>query len=563
MKVQRFLLINPFYPLVEMPSAPLGVSYLAAALERAGIETRVYDLVVTGYSAKKLEALMNAWKPDIVGATAVSMTFNSAIAAIEEAKRINPDVVTAMGGAHVSFCASATLRKHKGLDLIAMGEGEELIVELCEAVAGKRSYASIAGLAYRDGDEVRENASRGHFIDVNTLPLPARDHTPLARYRALRTPISMTTSRGCPFQCIFCVGRKLVGAKVRYRDHLSVVNEMQQLVDYGFEQVNVADDLFTAKRQHALAVCDEIIKRGLKVSWAAFANVNTVDVPLLRRMKEAGCFTVSFGLESGNQDILKATKKGTKLEGIVAAVEMCNEAGVTPHGSFIVGLPGETPETIRQSIEFSRKLREMGCDAGFHMLAPFPGTAVREHAEKFQLKILSNEWSDYHANRAITETPGADRDTQNAVAKEFEGAAEELFWDLARRIEAGTASAEECHRYALLERQAVYYDMMMQDLLETRGSLSTQSAEVSQSVAIDSIVEQVCEATKRPRPMVERAIVDGLHLGYLRYRSASQVCTWEFADSPPSLAVTEIVRRPAQRTAALLNADPFAAAPAE
>lgn len=541
----RFLFINPFYPLAEMPSPPLGIGYLAAALERAGIEVAVYDLVVGRYGPEKLEAIMADVQPDVVGATAVTMTFHSAIRAIEDAKRIDPRVVTAMGGAHVTFCAEATLRQHLGLDVVAMGEGEEMILELCDAVAGRRPWPSVRGLVWRDGDALRSNGGRDGWIDVTALAPPARHLTPLARYRAIGTPISMTTSRGCPFQCIFCVGRKLVGARIRWRAAGSVVDEMEHLASLGFPQVNLADDLFTARKEHAYGVCDEILRRGLTLTWTSFANVNTVDVPLLRRMREAGCVTVSFGLESANQEILRTVRKGTKVPRIVEAVAMCIEAGVRPHGSFIVGLPGETPETIRESIAFSHRLRELGAETGFHMLAPFPGTAVREEADRYGLTILSNDWSDYHANHAITETAWADRETQEAVVAEIEGVPAQQFAELAGRIADGSANAEDRQAWTSLERQGVFYDVMMQDVLERHGSWLTERSEISEDAAVAGIVDRIAHATGRPLDVVGRAVRWGLEQRLLRYRSQHGGCHWEFADSPASLRVTEIVRAPA------------------
>ena len=554
----RFLFINPFYPVEELPSPPLGVGYLAATLERAGIEVRVYDLVVSRYAPEKLEAIMADFQPDVVGATSVTMTFTSAIRAIEEAKRIDPRVVTAMGGAHVSYCAEKTLRQHPGLDVVAMGEGETMILELCEAAAGTRSWDSVKGLVWRDGDELRNNGGREGWIDVNTLPIPARHLTPLARYRAIRTPISMTTSRGCPFQCIFCTGRKLVGPSIRWRHAENVVDEMAHIASMGFHQVNLADDLFTARKPHAYAVCDEIIRRGVEVTWTSFANVNTVDVPLLSRMREAGCVTVSFGLESGNQEILRNVKKGTKIPNILKAVEACREAGVLAHGSFIVGLPGETTETLRETIEFSKLLREMGAMTGFHMLAPFPGTPVYDEAEKFGIRILTENWDDFHANHAITESDALDRETAEAVVAEIYGAATRVFEDLAGRIRAGTASPEEVEHYATLESQSVYYDMMMQDVLETHGSWYTPTARVDEDEAVAGAVQVVSQATGRSCEVVERAVRRGLADGLLRHRSEDGVCRWEFADSPESLRVTEVVRQGPRPLAAVRPPAPWA-----
>ena len=151
---------------------------------------------------------------------------------------------------------------------------------------------------------------------------------------------------------------------------------MEHIASLGFHQVNLTDDLFTARKPHAYAVCDEIIKRGVKLTWTSFANVNTVDVPLLTRMREAGCVTVSFGLESGNQEILRTVKKGTKIPNILKAVEACMEAGVHPHGSFIVGLRRGSRDPRETIASRTRSFPARWASPQASMLAPFPGTPV-------------------------------------------------------------------------------------------------------------------------------------------------------------------------------------------
>jgi len=541
----RFLLVNPFYPLAEDPSPPLGISYLAGALERAGVEVRVLDLVVTAYSRTKLEALLEDFRPDIVGATSVTMTFDSAISVIRDVKRIDPSITTAMGGAHVSFCAEATMQRYPELDLVGLGEGEDTIVDIVRAFENGRDYSKIPGLAYRDGDQIRDNGSRGYWIDVDTLPLPSRHLVPLGRYRALDLSISMTTSRGCPFQCIFCTGRQLVGAKIRYRNAASVVDEMEHIVSLGFKQVNLADDLFTARKPHAHAVCDEILDRGLEIKWTSFSNVNTVDVPLLRKMKEAGCTLVSFGLESANPEILKTVKKGTKVPKILEAVEMCNEAGVQPHGSFIVGLPGETPETLREMIDFARRLREMGCETGLHMLAPFPGTAVYEQREKYGIRLLTDDWSQFHANHAITEQDSASHELQETLAMEMEEQGRKQFAGLVRRIENGTASEQEKAGYARVERQGVYYDMMMQDVLATDGSWTCAESGYDDADALADLGARVHAKTGRKPDEVARTLTYGLEHGFLRYDLTGGRCTWHWVDEVVAARRTPRHRQPA------------------
>ncbi len=178
----------------------------------------------------------------------------------------------------------------------------------------------------------------------------------------------------------------MVGAKVRYRNAKSVVDEFQYLSTLGFRQINVVDDLFTADKKHCIAICDEIIARGIRVKWTSFARADTVSTDLLKKMRQAGCYAIAFGFESANPDILKTVRKGITAAQMTEAVRMCVEADIIPHGSFILGLPGETPQTLKETIDFERYLDDMGAMVGSHFLAPFPGTRVREHSEEYGMK---------------------------------------------------------------------------------------------------------------------------------------------------------------------------------
>ena len=269
----RVLLINPFYPISETPSPPLGLAYLAGAMEEAGIEVRVLDLVVTPCRAEMLAKLLDDFQPELVGITAVTMTVDHAMAVIDGAKRHSPRAVTVMGGPHVTFSAPQTLKACPSLDVAVLGEGERTMVELARAVAAGSGFENVAGIAHRAGGAIRFTPPRTFIADLDSLPPPARRLLPLGRYRALGMPISMTTTRGCPHQCIFCVGRKMVGAKVRYRSPRKVVDEIEAIGRLGYHQVNIVDDLFTADKGHCAAVCDEILRRGLKVRWTSFARV--------------------------------------------------------------------------------------------------------------------------------------------------------------------------------------------------------------------------------------------------------------------------------------------------
>jgi len=502
----RCLLVNPFYPISETPSPPLGLAFVAAALERAGVEVRILDLVVTPYSPARLRSLMEEFEPDIVGSTSVTMNVVKAAEVIRDAKRVDPEILTVMGGPHVTFSARETLEELPELDVVVLGEGEETVVEIAEAWKERRDLARVAGITFRGPDGIVAEGLKRRPIDVDTLPLPARHLVPLGRYRALSLPLTMTTSRGCPHTCIFCVGRKMVGPKVRYRDPIKVVDEMEYLTGLGFRQINVADDLFTAKESHCLAVCDEILRRGLQVKWTSFSRVDTVSRRMLDRMREAGCYMIAFGVESGNPEILKTIQKRITPEQVIEAVKFCNEAGITPAASFILGLPGETPETMRQTIEFGETLKAMGTSHGFHLLAPFPGTAVREESERFGIKILTDDWSQYHANRAIVETPSVTKEDLEGAVAAWDKELVEWLGYIREQYEKGEATEEEAWPILNLDRTVALYDLMVGGAIEEKGSWPTEGRPVSEDEALRGLAERVDGATRYPKDQILAAL---------------------------------------------------------
>ena len=527
----RTLLINPYYPMSEGPSPPLGLAFLAAVLERAGVEVKVLDLVVFPYSKKLLQSVLDDFQPQMVGSTAVTMSFHDAIHVIEDVKEINPNIITVMGGPHVTFCAEDTLNQFPGLDAVVMGEGEDTIVELTGAIQAGTGWDTIRGLVYRNGDGLQRTEERKPCIDVDSLPSPARHLLPLGRYRALNMAISMTTSRGCPFKCIFCVGRKMVGAKVRYRNPNAVVDELEQLSKLGFIQINIADDLFTANKDHCNQICDEIIRRNLKIKWSSFARVDTVSLDVLKKMKQAGCTAVSFGIETGNAEILKTIRKGITLSQVKEAVEMCNEAGIEPCGSFILGLPGETPETLKETIAFGKELKEINLAYGFHLLAPFPGTRVREEADSYGLKILTDDWSEYHANRAIVETDTVDKEMLDTIARDWETDIEKWLGYIQEQIESGKASEEEAYPLVNLERAMLVYTMMMEDILGKYGVWDQENAaSVPMEEALQKLVRRFPDFINQSKEKISDTLRMQVEKGTLLFRNENQKIEWSWLD---------------------------------
>jgi radical SAM superfamily enzyme YgiQ (UPF0313 family) len=525
----RVLLINPFYPISETPSPPLGLAYLAAALEEAGVEARVLDLVVTPYSEELLAACLDEFRPELVGLTAVTMNVNCALNVVKDVKRLAPQIFTVVGGPHVSFSAAETLAACPALDAVALGEGERTIVDLSRGVETGAGLDSVNGIAWRAGDGIHVTAPRDFIRDLDTLPMPARWRLPLGRYRALGMPVSMTTSRGCPHECIFCVGRRMVGGRVRHRSPGRVVDELAYLATLGFHQVNLADDLFTADRRRCAAVCDEILRRGLSIQWTSFARVDTVSKEILAKMKAAGCTAVSFGIESGNAGILKTIKKRISLVQVVAAVDMCAQAGVTPFASFVLGLPGETPDTLRETIAFGKQLEEKGLVYGFHLLAPFPGTEVRERCRDLGIRILTDDWSRYHANRAVTETATVTRQMLDQIAVEWEDRFNRYLGDIKERMQKGEADADETHQLSNLERIVLVYDLMMQRVIEQAGTWPV-SEDTNAAEYLNTLICRVDAATQHGKERIREALKAAAHKGDLEWEQTNGRIRWRWRD---------------------------------
>ncbi len=523
----RVLLINPYYPISETPSPPLGLAFLAAAMQAAGIEVQILDLVVYPYSKEYLAKTLKAFDPQFVGATAVTMNFEHAASIIRDVKAITPGILTVMGGPHVTFCACETMQSCPDIDFIVLGEGEETVVELVMAYQNGDPWGNIKGLAYQDHGRPILTPPRDPIQDIDALPEPARHLIPLGRYRALGLPISMTTSRGCPFQCIFCVGRKMVGARVRYRNPQKIVDELAYLSTLDFHQVNIADDLFTASKKHCMAVCDEILQRQLKIQWTSFARVDTVSRPVLERMKQAGCTAVSFGVESGSPEILTTIKKGITLDQVIDAVTMCNDVGVTPQASFILGLPGETLQTLQQTVAFAERLKNMGVLHGYHLLAPFPGTDVREQSQSYDIQIMSNDWNDYHANQAIVRTSAVDQQTLDNIVKNWQKNFDTWLDDIKQRRDSGEATEEEAWPLTNLEHIVLIYDLMMKQVLEEIGWILSEKPDISESDELADLVDGTIPHTPE---QIRKTLQFATAKGYLTKDRSGGRYRWKWID---------------------------------
>ena len=247
-------------------------------------------------------------------------------------------------------------------------------------------------------------------------------------------------------------------------------------------------------------------------------------------MKEAGCRAVSFGVESANTDILKSIKKGITTAHVYHAVEMCNRARITPHASFILGLPGETPETLNETLEFSARLKDKVLSSGFHLLAPFPGTEIRENISDYDLRILTNDWSQYHANRSVSETSRVSREMLDKIIVGWEDKYNAYLGDIKKRMRTGEADDGEAAQVINLERIVLIYDLMMSGALEQEGRIPLSGQSTGNQKELKLLAQNVNRFTKFSENQVFETLCHAKKQCNLKCRKRGDHIKWEWVD---------------------------------
>ncbi len=379
---------------------PLGLAYIAAVLEKDGFgNVRIIDMKAEEMNFEELKKEISGFKPEILGITMATGQVSSAIRIIKMAKEINLKALSVIGGPHASALPEKTLEETNA-DVCIFGEGEATMLELAQAVVKKQGLDAIRGIAFKIGDLIKKNPPQPLIQDLNSLPLPARHLLPPPEKYShdSRTTITnietvVMTSRGCPFRCAFC-DKSVFGRTLRLRSVGNVSDEIEQLVKkYNINSIRFFDDLFTVVPSRVKEMCDEFKRRNLKIKWVCEARVNTVNLEMLKMMKDAGCTEVHYGIESGNQEVLNLQQKDITLEQVRQAIKWTNDAGIESRGYFIIGLPGDNKKTIKETIKFGRSLNLTS--AGIFFYAPYPGNFMRKYKLEDYGEVLAKSWDDY------------------------------------------------------------------------------------------------------------------------------------------------------------------------
>ena len=384
-------------------AAPLNLAYLASYLMKIkpGVSVTILDCEGLRLKYEDIEARLRGIQPDIIGITMPTPAFLQGIETARMAKRLNKDVVIVAGGPHPTAFPIETLGE-ASIDITVYGEGEITFTEIVQALEADKPLSDVKGIAYKDKDgNARINAPQPLIADLDSIPFPSRDLLPLEIYfppptkRESNKPSgNMITSRGCPYECTYCMARIIWDKKVRLRGVANVVNEIEECAaKYGLGEFNFHDELFTLNRQRTIDICREIQRRKLDISWVCMVRVDYVWEDVLIEMKKAGCKKVMFGFESGAQEILDIMKKKTTIRQAIDAVKLVKRLGIKAGGNFMFGNIGETEETIRKSIELAKRLNTD--TMAFFIASPYPGTEFYDTAKSKGYLRGDLQWKDF------------------------------------------------------------------------------------------------------------------------------------------------------------------------
>lgn len=389
----KMSLVNPIMP-------TLGLATIAGVARQRGHRVSILDLSWREYDHREISRHIRAARPDVVGVTATTPLVNQLRDISVLVKDLSRNIVVVGGGAHPSALPEETIRESL-LDAVCCGEADYAFAEICDGL----DFEKIRGLCYRDGDRIARTAARPPIADLDELPMPAWDLYDPDTYRRTasrllfrRLPATLAEfSRGCVFKCDFCASKITMALGYRKKSPERCAAEVLQMQNVGFREFFLADDIFTSDQKWAAKVCEAICASGADMAWTCTngIRVESADDRLFHLMRRAGCYRVSFGFESGNDDILKRFGKGGRatIKQGFKAVRVARDAGVDTVGFFQLGLSHDTEETMEESIDYARKLP---LDLlKFSISIPFPGTPLfKEYFD--QGMIRSFDWDDYH-----------------------------------------------------------------------------------------------------------------------------------------------------------------------
>ncbi|MCW4035238.1 MAG: B12-binding domain-containing radical SAM protein [Candidatus Bathyarchaeota archaeon] len=408
----KITLVNPPYPRVghqHPPAIPLGIGYMAAVLEKNGYSVNIIDCQALHLSHEDFEKEIAKQEPTVIGVTSTTFTYNNALKVIRIAKRVHPDAVTMLGGVHVTFWDKEAFQECPEIDVIVRKEGEYTLLELADRLKADKPLTDVLGTSHMVNGELVRNEDRPYIQNLDDLPFPAHHLFPLKTFmRQGKIIFPLVTSRGCVYWCNFCSAVRMFGRGYRMRSPKNVVDEMEMLhKKYGATQMTFYDDAFSVDHERVEQICDELLKRKLKIAWDCETRVDMVTNDLLKKMRKAGCIAVWFGVESCSKEVLSGMGKSEQTKEYVEqtkrAFKWVNDNGMMIVTNIILGFPGETKESAWETVNYV--IKELNPhEIGFYIATPYPGTPLYDTVkEKGWLRITN--FDSYDTATPTFETP--------------------------------------------------------------------------------------------------------------------------------------------------------------
>ncbi|MFZ3060703.1 MAG: radical SAM protein [Candidatus Methanoperedens sp.] len=398
---------------------PLFLAYAAAVLEKNKLDVELIDCRPNYIDINTLKKMIT----DNVGLIVLQTStpsIESDIKTAEDLKQEFPEAKIALVGPHPTIFDQEILQSNAAIDYIARGEYDYTLKDLAFSIESNQDAMNIEGITLRKGTEIIRTKDRPLIQNLDELPFPARHFLPIEEYYEPlfigKPTIRLISSRGCPFNCTFCLWpQTMYGRKVRTRSPKNVVDEIQYLFnEYKIKEYYFDDDTFTVSKKHVESICEEIKKRQIDIPFDCLGRVDMVSKEMLEKMADAGCITIRYGVESSSQDILNMANKKITIEQIKNAFEMTKKVGIQTHATVMFGLPGETKDTINKTIKF---ILELDPDyVQFAIATPYPGTEFYNLA-KSKGWLIAKDWQEYDpiAN-SVVQYPDLDKtEIENAI----------------------------------------------------------------------------------------------------------------------------------------------------
>ena len=399
---------------------PFMLSQAAALLKKDGFDVLLVDAIAEGMSYDDFRSKVNDFKPQVLVVETSTPSFKKDIALVESIKSGMPSLKAVFCGSHVTTFPENTLRENNVVDFVILGEYEFILEDLVFALRDKKkNLAEVKGIVYKSGADIINNG-QASLANVNLIPWPAREFLPMFRYADIfhkdipKPSLQMLASRGCPFGCVFCLYPDVMfqGKSYRTRDADDIMKELKFCIDqYGFKSFYFDDDTFNLNKKHVMEICSKIKEYEINIPWLAMCRADTIDEEMVKAMVDSGLVAIKFGVESGVQRVVDASGKSLDLSKVKRSVKWFQDAGIRVHCTFTLGLPTETFEDAKKTIEFALELDPDS--AQFSINTPFPGTKYFEILDR-QGYILTKDWEKYDG------TCSSVIRTENLTAKQLE-----------------------------------------------------------------------------------------------------------------------------------------------